>query len=65
MFDCTKYIGLPFDSAKSLLEDLEYEVVEVENTGDDKHQFDTKLVVRVNEQDNKIILTTAKFLMNI
>lgn len=65
MFDCTKYIGLPYEEAKSLLENLGYEVVEVENTGDDKHQFDTKLVVRVDKRDNKIKLITAKFLMNI
>ncbi len=56
---------MPFDKAKTLLKDLGYNVQEVENTADDKHAFDTKLVVRVDVEEKNVTLVTAKFLMNI
>ncbi len=56
---------MPFDKAKTLLKDLGYNVKEVENTDDDKHAFDTKLVVRVDVNEKDVTLVTAKFLMNI
>ncbi len=56
---------MPFDKAKTLLKDLGYNVKEVENTADDKHAFDTKLVVRVDVSEKDVTLVTAKFLMNI
>ncbi len=65
MFESRQYIGMPFDKAKSLLKDLGYNVKEVENTADDKHAFDTKLVVRVDVNEKDVTLVTAKFLMNI
>ena len=65
MFNPRDYIGLPHDVAKDRLQQLGFEVCEVENTADDKHQFDTKLVVRVDVNGNKLTLVTAKFLMNI
>lgn len=65
MFESRQYIGMPFDRAKVLLQDLGYNVQEVENTADDKHAFDTKLVVRVDVEGKNVTLVTAKFLMNI
>lgn len=65
MFDSRQYIGLPFERAKKLLRDLGYNVKEVENTADHRHAFDTKLVVRVDVNENDVTLVTAKFLMNI
>ena len=65
MFESRQYIGMPFDRAKVLLQDLGYNVQEVENTADDKHAFDTKLVVRVDVSEKDVTLVTAKFLMNI
>lgn len=65
MFEPRQYIGMPFDKAKTLLKDLGYNVQEVENTADDKHAFDTKLVVRVDVEGKNVTLVTAKFLMNI
>ncbi len=56
---------MPFDKAKTLLQDLGYNVQELENTADDKHAFDTKLVVRVDVEEKNVTLVTAKFLMNI
>lgn len=65
MFESRQYIGMPFDKAKTLLQDLGYNVQELENTADDKHAFDTKLVVRVDVEEKNVTLVTAKFLMNI
>lgn len=65
MFETRKYIGMPFEKAQKLLQDLGFNVVEVENTADDRHAFDTKLVVRVDVNGNQVTLITAKFLMNI
>ncbi len=65
MFNSRDFIGLTFDVAKSTLENMGFIVREIENTGDDKHNFDTKLVVRVDVDDNIVTLITAKFLMNI
>ena len=65
MFNSRDFIGLTFDVAKSTLENMGFIVREIENTGDDKHKFDTKLVVRVDVDENIVTLITAKFLMNI
>lgn len=65
MFDSRLYIGMPYEKAKSILLEQGYNVQELENTADDKHAYDTKLVVRVDKKNNQITLTTAKFLMNI
>lgn len=65
MFDSRQYIGLPFEVAKARLQSLGYEVQEKENTADDRHAFDTTLVVRVDKNDNLITLVTSKFLMKI
>lgn len=56
-----EYIGKEFGLAKSELESKGYEVREVENTADDRHRYDTTLVVRVKKEDNIVYLTTSKF----
>ncbi len=65
MFDSRLYIGMSYEKAKSILQEQGYNVQELENTADDKHAYDTKLVVRVDKKNNQITLVTAKFLMKI
>ncbi len=65
MFDKRSYIGMPFYEAKEALQNMGYTVYETENTQDDRHKYDTKLVVRVDIKDKIVTLITAKFLMNI
>ena len=46
MFDKRSYIGMPFYEAKEALQNMGYTVYETENTQDDRHKYDTKLVDR-------------------
>ncbi len=65
MFNSRDYIGLPFERAKEILQRKGYKVIETENTEDDRHPFDTKLVVRADLEGSLVTLVTAKFLMKI
>ncbi len=56
-----KYIGLSYELVKSQLEELGYNVEKIQNTSDDKHRYDTTLVVRVTEKDGVVYLTTSDF----
>ena len=65
MFNPRDYIGMPFESAKNVLQNMGYIVTEMESTADDRHAYDSKLVVRVDVCNECITLVTAKFLMKI
>ena len=59
-----KYIGLDFDSVKTELLSAGYIVERIMNTSDDKHRYDTTLVVRITENNGVIYLTTSDFALN-
>ena len=56
-----KYIGLDYDLVKPELQKQGFVVKQIENTHDDKHRFDTTLVVRITEEDGVMFLTTSGF----
>lgn len=58
-------IGLSYDKALAIAVNNGYLTRKLENTCDDRHRYDSELVVRATMENGTVVLVTSRFALEI